>query len=123
MTVARRVAAYVYGVWGVQLPDGVDKIEQDYLEGYLYRPDDAPRGRFDLAMVRADATIDIKEQRSNAELVMVEAASRVEGRAFFERDISAGGLGRYTPGVDFHTGEIVDVQLWGGGVSPCRSQR
>lgn len=113
LTVARRVAAYVYGTWGVQIPDGVEQQEQDYVDGYLYRPDDAPRGRFDLAMVRSDATVDMKEQRSNAELVMDEASSRVEGRAFFERDISTGGLGRYTPGVDVHTGDIVDVQLWG----------
>lgn len=115
MTVGRRTAAYVYGAWQVTAPDDVETPEGDdrLQDGYIYRPDDAPTGKFDLAFVRADAAIDMQEGTSDVEQSVDTASRRSSGDVFFERDIAGRGLGRYVPGVDYRTGDIVDVQIWG----------
>ena len=115
MTVGRQMASYVYGQWKVELGEGEDATDlvEGQSHGYLYRPDDAPTGRFDLAFVRADASMDRATGRSDAEQVMETAQRRVAGDVFFERDISGRGLGRNVPGVDFQNGDLVDVWIWG----------
>lgn len=115
LTVGRRAATYVYGSFEVILPDGMEPTKSDgrLQDGYIYRPDDSGAGRFDVGFVRADATVDMEAQISDVESVLDAAQKRVEGDVFFERDITTAGLGEYRPGVDFETGDIVSVELWG----------
>ncbi|MDO5535382.1 MAG: hypothetical protein Q4F65_12120, partial [Propionibacteriaceae bacterium] len=88
--------------------------EDDRLEpGYVYRPDDRPIGRFDLAFVRADVTQDMELHTSDTEAVIDAAADRVSGEVFFQQEITGAGLGRMVPGVHFDVGDIVDVRIWG----------
>lgn len=119
----RRTANYVYGSWRVTVPEGAEltAIQDDRMDGYLYRPPSSGRGRFDVAFVRQDATIDLHEVTeqgvtsgdSDVELQMEAGQQRSEGRALIERDISGRGLGRLVPGVDFSTGDMVPVKVWG----------
>lgn len=119
----RRTANYVYGSWRVTVPEGAEltAIQDDRMDGYLYRPPSSGRGRFDVAFVRQDATIDLHEVTkqgvtsgdSDVELQMEAGQQRSEGRALIERDISGRGLGRLVPGVDFSTGDLVPVKVWG----------
>lgn len=115
MTVGRRTSTYVYGVFQVDIPEGREQAQQDdrLQEGYIYRPDQRPTGRFDVGFVRADARIDLNAQQSNLESIVDAAQSRVEGAVFFERDITGRGLGRFRPGIDFTTASLVDVLIWG----------
>ena len=115
MTVGRRTSTYVYGVFQVDIPEGREQAQQDdrLQEGYIYRPDQRPTGRFDIGFVRADARVDLNAQQSNLESIVDAAQSRVEGAVFFERDITGRGLGRFHPGVDFDTASVVDVLIWG----------
>lgn len=115
MTVGRRTSTYVYGVFQVDIPEGKEQAQQDdrLQEGYIYRPDQRPTGRFDIGFVRADARIDLNAQQSNLESIIDAAQNRVEGAVFFERDIMGRGLGRFCPGADFGTASLVDVSIWG----------
>lgn len=115
MTVGRRTSTYVYGVFQVDIPEGREQAQQDerLQEGYIYRPDQRPTGRFDIGFVRADARVDLNAQQSNLESIVDAAQSRVEGAVFFERDITGRGLGRFRPGADFDTANLVDVLIWG----------
>lgn len=115
MTVGRRTSTYVYGVFQVDIPEGREQAQQDerLQEGYIYRPDQRPTGRFDIGFVRADARIDLNAQQSNLESIIDAAQNRVEGAVFFERDITGRGLGKFRPGVDFTTASLVDVLIWG----------
>lgn len=115
MTVGRRTSTYVYGVFQVDIPEGREHAQQDdrLQEGYIYRPDQLPTGRFDIGFVRADARIDLNAQQSNLESIIDAAQNRVEGAVFFERDITGRGLGKFRPGVDFTTASLVDVLVWG----------
>lgn len=123
ITIMRRSANYVYGSWRVSLPEGEEfaAIEEGEAAGYLHYPRNNPTGRFDLAFVRMDASIDIKHISpegvtsgdSDVELQMLAGQKRSEGRALIERDITTRGLGRLRPGVDFTTGDIWPVKIWG----------
>lgn len=115
MTVGRRTSTYVYGVFQVDIPEGKEQAHQDdrLQEGYIYRPDQRPTGRFDVGFVRADARVDLNAQQSNLESIIDAAQNRVEGAVFFERDIMGRGLGRFRPGIDFTTASLVDVLIWG----------
>lgn len=123
ITIMRRSANYVYGSWRVSLPEGEEfaAIEEGEAAGYLHYPRNNPTGRFDLAFVRMDASIDIKSIApdgatsgdSDVELQMLAGQKRSEGRALIERDITTRGLGRLRPGVDFTTGDIWPVKIWG----------
>ena len=115
MTVGRRTSTYVYGVFQVDIPEGKEQAQQNdrLQEGYVYRPDQRPTGRFDIGFVRADARVDLNAQQSNLESIVDAAQSRVEGAVFFERDIIGRGLGKFRPGVDFDTASLVDVLIWG----------
>lgn len=115
MTVGRRTSTYVYGVFQVDIPEGKEQAQQNdrLQEGYVYRPDQRPTGRFDIGFVRADARVDLNAQQSNLESIIDAAQSRVEGAVFFERDITGRGLGKFRPGVDFTTASLVDVLIWG----------
>ena len=115
MAVGRRTSTYVYGVFQVDIPEGREQSQQDerLQEGYIYRPDQRPTGRFDIGFVRADARVDLNAQQSNLESIVDAAQSRVEGAVFFERDITGRGLGRFRPGADFDTASLVDVLIWG----------
>lgn len=115
MTVGRRTSTYVYGVFQVDIPEGKEQAQQNdrLQEGYVYRPDQRPTGRFDIGFVRADARVDLNAQQSNLESIIDAAQNRVEGAVFFERDITGRGLGRFCPGIDFTTASLVDVLIWG----------
>lgn len=115
MTVGRRTSTYVYGVFQVDIPEGREQAQQDdrLQEGYIYRPDQRPTGRFDIGFVRADARVDLNAQQSNLESIVDAAQSRVEGAVFFERDIIGRGLGKFRPGINFTTASLVDVLIWG----------
>lgn len=119
MTVGRRTAAYVYGSRAVTLPEGYQDTGKDdnLVDGYIYRPEGMPTGRFDFAWVRADVSVDAGDGRghgrSDMEKVLDSTLKRVDGDVFFERDIEGAGLGLFTPGVDFTTGDVVGVRIWG----------
>lgn len=115
MAVGRRTSTYTYGVFQVDIPEGREQAQQDdrLQEGYIYRPDQRPTGRFDIGFVRADARVDLNAQQSNLESIIDAAQNRVEGAVFFERDIMERGLGRFRPGADFDTANLVDVLIWG----------
>lgn len=116
MTVGRRTATHVYGSMRVTAPEGVEVVEDDdrLQLGFIYRPDDlGTPGRFDLAFVRADVTQDMQTHISNFEEALDTAHTRSAGEVFFEREITAAGLGRYRPGVDLAAGDVVDVRIWG----------
>ncbi|MBG9310297.1 hypothetical protein BUE64_06765 [Corynebacterium diphtheriae subsp. lausannense] len=115
MTVGRRQATYVYGQFDVRLPEGREQadVEKRLQNGYIYRPDEPAAGRFDVAFVRADATVDLTAQTSDLETQIEAAQLRTEGDIFFERDITDSGTGRYRPGIDIKRGDIVDVLIWG----------
>ncbi|CAB0734604.1 hypothetical protein FRC0119_00333 [Corynebacterium diphtheriae] len=115
MTVGRRQATYVYGSFDVRLPEGREQadVEKRLQNGYIYRPDEPAAGRFDVAFVRADATVDLTAQTSDLETQIEAAQLRTEGDIFFERDITDSGTGRYRPGIDIKRGDIVDVLIWG----------
>lgn len=119
ITVGRRTASYVYGAFQVRLPDDVLEAEnpEQIQDGYVYRPDELPSGRFDLAFVRADVENDLNTQRSTLEYSIDTAIKRTEGDVFFEREISGRGLGRYRPGIDYDLGDLVDVRIWGTSIA------
>lgn len=117
MTVGRRTASHVYGAWDVVIPEGTEQDRDTRVkDAYIHRPDDAPDGRFDLAFIRADVSMDMNALTSNVENQLDAAQSKADGDHFFERDIEGLGLGRYTPGLDFDLGDVVDVLIWGGRV-------
>ncbi|CAB0830240.1 hypothetical protein FRC0326_00098 [Corynebacterium diphtheriae] len=126
ITVGRQIGSFVWGRWDVTLPSDVSlKTQPDtrMAEGFLYRPEDLPKGRFGLRGVRADSSqtmvakksgeIDYSLSTSDTEQVLDAAEKRIEGNLFFEKDITTDGLGIYEPGVDFHEDDLVDVMLWG----------
>lgn len=115
MTVGRQLATYTFGQFQTILPDGEEQVESDsrLQNGYIYRPDNPPSGRFDLGFVRADVSIDLGAQTSDLEDVIDTAQKRVAGEVYFEREISGPGLGRYRGGVDFEISDLVWVEIWG----------
>jgi len=123
MTVGRRTSTYVYGVFQVDIPEGKEQAQQNdrLQEGYVYRPDQRPTGRFDIGFVRADARVDLNAQQSNLESIIDAAQNRVEGAVFFERDITGRGLGRFCPGIDFTgwDGLVSLVSVEGGVKEAC----
>jgi|GEM_PF-3317460 len=118
ITVGARVAVYTYGVFNVVLPQGkelaTDEYTDDgYKDGYVYRPRGVDKlGRFDIAFVRADVTIDTNAGYSNFEAVVDTAQRKVSEDVYFERDITGAGLGGWTPGKDYRVGDIVDVRVF-----------
>ncbi|WP_394276544.1 hypothetical protein [Luteococcus sp.] len=115
MTVGRRAGTFVYGSFQVILPEGREKQQEDnrLQDGYISRPPGQTRGRFDITFVRADATVDLGANVSDLETVIDTAQKRVAGDTFFERDITGPGLGRWRPGRDYDTGDLIDVLIWG----------
>lgn len=117
ITVGRRGMPFVYGEFNVVLPDGVQQKEglrdERLQDGYVYRPEGAVRGPFDVGFVRADVTIDLEADTSDLEVVVDAAQKQSEGDVFFERDISRAGLGRFVLDQDFEVGDVVAVELWG----------
>lgn len=114
LTVGRTVAPWVYGKWQVTIPEGTEQdVDTRVTDGYVYRPDGAPTGRFDIAFVQADVAMDMNAQTSNVENQLDSAVEKAAGGVFFDRDIEGRGLGRYKPGIDFGEGDFVDVLVWG----------
>ena len=115
MTVGRQLATYTFGQFQTILPDGEEQVESDsrLQNGYIYRPDNPPSGRFDVGFVRADVSIDLGAQTSDLEDVIDTAQKRVAGEVYFEREISGPGRGRYRGGVDFEISDLVWVEIWG----------
>lgn len=116
MTVGRRLASHVWGQFSVTLPEGEKQKDPDddrIVDGYVYRPDDAGRGRGELTFMRADAKLDMNAGKSDLEATLDGASRRTEGDVFYSREISGLGLGRAVPGVDYTVGDVVSVLVWG----------
>lgn len=115
VTVGRQTATFVYGEFNVVLPHGREQVETDerLQDGYVYRPKSGIKGPFDVGFVRADATVDLEADTSDLEVVVDAAQKQSEGDVFFERDISAAGLGQFVLDRDFRVGDVVTVELWG----------
>ncbi|TVS29792.1 hypothetical protein [Corynebacterium sanguinis] len=116
MTVGRRTASYTWGQFQVTLQEGLEQaknLADRMADGYVYRPDDAGRGRAELTFVRADAKIDMNAEKSDLEATLDGASRRTEGDVFYSREISGLGLARTTPGEDYDVGDVVDVLVWG----------
>lgn len=118
ITIGARTAVYTYGAFNVILPQGKQLAEDDYTDagytnGYVYKPAGAENlGRFDVAFVRADVTVDTNAGYTNLEAVLDQSQKKVQEDIFFERDIERAGLGGWTPGKDFHVGDPVDVTVF-----------
>ena len=118
ITIGARTAVYTYGAFNVILPQGKQLAEDDYTDagytnGYVYKPAGAEKlGRFDVAFVRADVTVDTNAGYTNLEAVLDQSQKKVQEDIFFERDIERAGLGGWTPGKDFHVGDLVEVTVF-----------
>ena len=116
LMVGARTAVYVMGRYQVVLPEGKQLAENEYatgyVDGYVCRPDDVGElDDFDFACVQADAEIDVASGFSNFEEVVDAAVERSAEDVFFSAEISADGLGRWRPGVDFDIGDVAEVRL------------
>ena len=116
LSVMRPLAAYAFGAWTVNWPEGFDAPELDDSRrlGFVADlPDGRKPGRLSRRFIRVDAEIDAVEGTSNVEEILDDAATRTAGREFFEREIGPAGFGRLVPGVDVKVNDRRPVLLWG----------
>lgn len=128
VTVLRDLAAFSYGSWAVEWPESVPEEQRPELPddrdfGYALKLKEPP-GRMGRRFVRANVSITAQDfdnegqpmpfsGESDVEQVLEEAAERVDGDVFFEREITRAGLGALVPRVDFDVDDVVPVLIWG----------
>lgn len=124
VTVLRSLASTAFGKYGLKLPEGID-LEDVYEVSaagnelaYVSSLGSTRRvGGMFRRFVRADVNITAQGEdmvpASDVERVLDEATKRVSGDFFLESDISKAGLGPWVPFVDFHVGDIANVEIWG----------
>lgn len=128
VTVLRDLAAFSYGSWSVDWPESVPEDQRPELPddrdfGYALKLKEPP-GRMGRRFVRANVSITAQDfdnesqpvpfsGESDVEQVLDEAAERVDGDVFFEREITRAGLGALVPRVDFDVDDVVPVLIWG----------
>lgn len=124
VTVLRSLASTAFGKYGLKLPEGIDL--EDVYEfsaagnelAYVSSLGSKRRvGGMFRRFVREDVNVTAQGEdmvpASDVERVLDDAAKRVSGDFFLESDISKAGLGPWVPMVDFHVGDIVNVEIWG----------
>nr|DAX96101.1 MAG TPA: hypothetical protein [Caudoviricetes sp.] len=128
VTVLRDLAAFSYGSWSVDWPESVPEEQRPELPddrdfGYALKLKEPP-GRMGRRFVRANVSITAQDfdnegqpvpfsGESDVEQVLDEAAERVDGDVFFEREITRAGLGALVPRIDFDVDDVVPVLIWG----------
>lgn len=128
VTVLRDLAAFSYGSWSVDWPESVPEEQRPELPddrdfGYALKLKEPP-GRMGRRFVRANVSITAQDfdnegqpvpfsGESDVEQVLEEAAERVDGDVFFEREITRAGLGALVPRIDFDVDDVVPVLIWG----------
>lgn len=124
VTVLRSLASTAFGKYGLKLPEGVglENVYEVAAPGnelaYVSSLGGKRRvGGMFRRFVRADVNVTAQGEdmvpASDVERVLDDAAKRVSGDFFLESDITRAGLGSWVPMVDFHVGDIVNVEIWG----------
>lgn len=116
MRIVSRMAAYTWGTYGNTWPDGFNAPEppgEDRDLGFITKLPGRTPGKFGRMFVRADASVDAVQHRSNVEDILDAAAMRTSGEVYFEREIGPEGLGRMVPYIDFDINDFVPVRVWG----------
>lgn len=129
MTVLRSLASHAWGDWSVEWPDSVPEAERPVLDdedrslGFVHRMGRGT-GRMGRRFTREDVSIEAADYGpdgvplpysgfSDVEAALDNAATRTDGDAFFEREITRQGLGPNEPYTDFGVGDLVPVSIWG----------
>lgn len=116
MRIVSRMAAYTWGTYGNTWPEGFDAPEppgDDRELGFVSKLPGRTPGKFGRMFVRADASVDAVQKRSDVEDILDAAAKRTSGEVYFEREIGPEGHGRMVPYVDFDVNDFVPVRVWG----------
>lgn len=116
MRIVSRMAAYTWGTYSNEWPEGFDAPEppgDDRELGFVTKLPGREPGKFGRMFVRADASVDAVQKRSDVEDILDAAAKRTSGEVYFEREIGPEGHGRMVPYVDFDVNDFVPVRVWG----------
>lgn len=116
MRVVSQVAAFTWGSWNVEWPEGYeppDPPAEDRELGWIADLGDTDVEPFGRCFVRADAQIDATLGRSNVEDVLDAAKYRTSGEVFLETEIPFENLAGQLPYRDFDVNSFVPVRVGG----------
>ena len=116
MRVVSQAAAFTWGSWSVNWPEGYeppDPPAEDRELGWVADLGGKEVEPFGRCFVRADAQIDAKIGRSNVEDVLDAARYRTSGEVFLETEIPFENLAGQLPYRDFDVNSLVPTRVGG----------